>query len=129
MSVIPKNLSAASVMDGFKNYQSSNFSVVIASQTLTAGHFVSTTASTALNNSNSISQVQIQYSGVSSEYYIMNGSVNTFWASSTYEIESFYYFDSTNLNVFTVVVNQTGGNIIIPTITINCSAFLFLAPF
>ncbi len=127
--VTPLNLSATSAMDGFKNYQSSSFSSTIPGQTLGAGAFVSSTASVALNNSNSVSQVQVQYSGLSSVYYVIYGTEDTLWASSTYEVETIYYFDSTNLNVFTVVVNQTGGNITIPTITINCRAFLYLAPF
>lgn len=59
----------------------------------------------------------------------MNGLVNTFWNSGQYEIESYYYFDATNLNVFSVIVNQTAGSITIPNITINCRGFLFIAPF
>lgn len=127
--IFPKNLAASSAMNGFKNYSASSFSVVIASQTLAVGHFVSATASTPLNNANSISQVQLQYSGVAANYFIVNGSLNTFWDSNNYEIESYYYFDGANLNVFTVVVNQTGGNYTIPAITINCRGFLFIAPF
>lgn len=127
--IIPANLAAASAMDGFKNYNSVNFSVVIPGQTLASGTFISATANTPLNRSNSISQVQLQYAGLSSEYYIVNGSVNTFWSGGDYEIESYYYFDTTNLNLFTILGNQTAGNITIPTITINCRGFLFLAPF
>lgn len=125
----PSNLAAASALSGFKNYLSSPFSVVITGQVLAAGTFVSATASTALNNTNSVSQVQVQYSGVQTDWNVIYGSVNNYFSASTYEIESLYYFDSTNLNVFTVVVNQTGGNITIPTITINCKGFLYLAPF
>lgn len=125
----PSKLAAASAMNGFKNYLVGTFSVTIPGQTLPAGGFVSAIASTALNNANSISQVQLQYSGVATNYFIVNGSLNTFWDSGNYEIESYYYFDGINLNVFTVVVNQTAGNYVIPTIVINCRGFLFLAPF
>lgn len=125
----PSNLSAASALSGFKNYLSTPFSTVIAGQVLAAGTFVSATASTALNNSNSVSQVQVQYSGIQTDWNVMYGSINNYFSASTYEVESLYYFDSTNLNVFTVVVNQTGGNVTIPTITINCKGFLYLAPF
>lgn len=126
-----QNLAASSALSGFKNYNplGAPFSVIIAGQTLTAGTFVSATASTALNNTNAVSQVQVQYAGAQTDWNVVYGSINNYFAASTYEIESLYYFDSTNLNVFTVVVNQTGGNVTIPTITINCRAFLYLAPF
>lgn len=127
--IIPKNLAATSGLSGFKNYTAVPFSVSVPGQNLGAGAFVSYTASTLLNNTNSISQVQVQYSGISSSYYIMNGTVLTRWNASQYEIQSYYYFDATNLNVFTVIVNQTAGVIAIPAITINCRGFLFLAPF
>jgi len=127
--IIPKNLAASGGLDGFKNYLASTFSVNVPTQSLAAGRFISFTASTALNNANSISQVQVQYSGLSSNYYIMNGLVNTFWNSGDFEVESYYYFDGTNLNVFTVIVNQMAGSITIPNIAINCRGFLFIAPF
>lgn len=126
-----RNLSALSTLSGLKNYNplGAPFSVTIAGQTLAAGTFVSATATAALNNSNAVSQVQVQYSGVQTDWNVVYGSINNYFASSAYEIESLYYFDSVNLNVFTVVINQTGGNVTIPTIIINCRAFLYLAPF
>jgi len=127
--MIPKNLAAAGGLDGFKNYLSSSFSVNVPAQTLGVGDFVSYSASTPLNNSNSISQVQVQYSGLASEYYIINGSILTSWDSGNLEVQTYYYFDGTNLNVFTVLVNQSGGSYSLPTIDINCRGFLFIAPF
>lgn len=127
--IIPSKLVAASAMDGFKNYQSSSFSVSVPTQNLAAGHFISYTASTNLNNANSISQVQVQYNGLSSNYYVMYGLTNTTWSSGNYEIESYYYFDTSKLYVYSVIVNQTASSITIPAITINCRGFLFLAPF
>lgn len=127
----PSNSAASSKLSGLKNYNplGAPFSVVVTGQILAAGAFVSATASTPLNNSNAISQIQIQYSGVQTDWNVVYGSVGNFFAASTYEIDSLYYFDSINLNVFSVVVNQTGGNVTIPTITINCRGFLYLAPF
>ncbi len=129
MSIIPSILIASSAMDGFKNYQSTSFSVTVPSQNLGAGDFVQYTTSSALNNTNSISQVQIQYSGISGEYMVVNGSNTINEASATYQIESFYYFSGGTLYVYNVIVNQTPNTITIPTITINCRAFSFLAPF
>src|SRR6266404_4873728 len=127
--VIPANLASVSELDGFKNYLSSTFSNTFTSQVIATNGFISATASSALNNTNSISQVQLQYSGESNNYYILNGTILTNWDSSKLQIQSYYYFDATNLNVFTVLVNQSGGNYTIPTITVNIRAFLFLAPF
>lgn len=127
----PSRSSASSKFSGLKNYNplGSPFSVVVVGQVLAARAFVSATATTPLNNSNAVSQVQVQYSGVQTDWNVVYGSINNYFSASTYEIESLYYFDSTNLNVFSVVVNQTGGNVTIPTITINCRGFLYLAPF
>lgn len=127
--ITPKNIAAASALSGFKNYLSSSFSVAVPGQSLGAGAFISFTASTPLDNDNSISQVQVQYSGLSNDYYIMNGTVQTDWSSGDLQVQSYYYFDSTNLNVFTVLVNLSAGSISVPAITINCRGFLFLAPF
>lgn len=126
----PSKLAASSAMDGFKNYLSSSFSATVSGQTIASGHFVSITTSTPLNNANSVSQLQVQYSGTgNSEWFIVNGSIITNYSSPNYQIESYYYFDSTNLNLFTVIVNESAGSITIPTIKINCRGFLFLAPF
>lgn len=123
-----QNLVAISSLSGLKNYNKvgAPFSVVIPGQTLTTGSFVSATASTPLNNANAISQLQIQYSGVQTDWNVVYGSINNYFASSTYEIESLYYFDSTNLNVFTVIANQSAGSVTIPSITVNCVGWLYV---
>lgn len=124
-----QNLAAASAFSGLKNDAAVDFSASIAGQVLAAGAFLSVLASTPLTRTNSISQVQVQYSGIQTDWNVVYGSINNYFSASTYEVESLYYFDAVNLNVFTVVVNQTGGNINIPAITINCRGFLYLAPF
>lgn len=124
-----QNIAAASNLSGFKNYLSSSFSTTITGQNLGAGAFVSALASTSLSNISSISQVQVQYSGVQTDWNVLYGSINNYFSGGNYEIESLYYFDTNNLNVFTIVVNQTGGIVAIPTITINCRGFLYLTPF
>lgn len=116
-----------SIASSFKRYDSKTFSSSIASQTIPVNGYVTSIATTSLNNSNSISQVLTNYSGLESFYRVLNGSptVNL----TTYQIYSFYYFTSTTLTVYTLLSNQSGGSINIPAITINCRAFLFLAPF
>jgi len=122
-------ISSTSLADSFKNYDSDSFSSSIAGQTLTAGTFVSTTATMPLSNTNSICQVQTQYSGLETFYRVINGQAVGNYGGGSYQIQTFYYFTSTTLTVMTIVVNQTGGNVTIPAITINCRATLFQAPF
>lgn len=124
-----QNIAAISALSGLKALPSSSFSTSIASQTLGAGQFVSALASTALSNTNSISQVQVNYAGINSNNYIFYGDASNDFDSGNYQVESFYYFDAINLNVLTIVSNQTGGNYTIPAITVNCRGFLYLAPF
>lgn len=118
-----------STADGFKNYGNASFSTTISGGSLGAGAFVSATATTSLSNSNSITQVSTQYSGLESFWRTINGVFVGNYGGGNYQVQTFYYFTSTTLSVVTVVVNQTGGTITIPTITINCRAFLFQTPF
>ncbi len=113
-------------VDSFKNYTSKTFVSSIPSQTISVGGYVVSSATTTLDNSNSISQVQVNYGGLESFYRAINGvpTVNL----STYQVSSFYYFNETTLTVYTIVANQSGSSVTIPTITINCRAFLFLSP-
>lgn len=126
------NLAATSAADGFKNYSSVSFSASIASQNIAAGGYATASASTPLNNANAVSQVQVQFSGVNSFWQVLTGSIYQDVpdsASMTYEIEAISYFTGGNAKVDTYIINETAGTISIPAITINCRAFLFLAPF
>lgn len=123
------NLTSVSSASGFKNYLTSTFSVTIPTQTLAVGGYTIVTASTPLNNANSISQVQVNWGGLETIYRILNGYMFDYFGGATYEVQSYYYFTGTNLVVETSVSNQSGGPVTIPTITINCRGFLFLAPF
>lgn len=123
------NLTSVSSASGYKNYLASTFTSTIPAQVLAPGGFVTSTASTPLNNANSISQVQVNWGGLETFYRILNGYIFERYAGATYEVQSYYFFDATNLNVTTIVSNQTAGNVNIPTITITCRGFLFLAPF
>lgn len=127
--IIPSKLSAASAMSGFKNYLSSACSVSVPAQNLPAGGFVAYVASTPLNNTNSVSQVQIQYTGLSTQWFVLYGSLTTSWNNNAYQIETFYYFNSSTLFIYTIISNQTAGTVFVPAFTVNCNAFLFIAPF
>lgn len=128
MPVNFQKIVAASQFPGFRNSNDAILTGSIAGGTLTAGAFVSTTMSATLPNTAAISQVQIQYAGVTTEYFVLNGSL-VYNPTTNYQIESLVSYSGTTLNVFTVVSNQTAGSITIPTITMTARAFLFLAPF
>lgn len=122
-------ISSTSTASAFKNYDSATFSSSISGQVLSAGAFVSATATASLSNPNSVCQVQTKYTGLESFYRVINGQVIGNYSGGNYQIQSFYYFTSTTLTVMTIIANQTAGNVTIPAITIDCRAFLFKAPF
>lgn len=132
MKVDLNKVIATTLFSGFGNYGSVPFSAVIAGQNLGAGAVVSAGASTPLNNTNAISQVQVQYTGLDAFWRLLPGVVIADYpnaSSPNYQIESFSYFTNGILHVDTYISNQTGGTVAIPAITISCRAFLFLAPF
>ena len=128
--VIPQYLSAASAMGGLKNYQTVDFSVSIPTQSLNT--VLVYTASGSLDNTNSVCQVQVQFSGVSSDYYVLYGNItipNPASTSATWEIISGYYFNSGTVYVWVAFYNLTSSAITIPAVTVNCVAKAFIAPF
>lgn len=127
-----------SELDSFKNYNvtPTTFSFVIPSQNLAAsGSGTPVTfgsGSTPLNNSNAVSRIKVQYSGVESTWRVVQGTITTEypdWTTPTYQIVTIVFFTGGNLFVSTYVINETAGTITIPNITVNVSAALFLAPF
>lgn len=128
----PSIVSAGGSMSGFKNYTPTvTFSTTVTGQALAAGAFVSFTATTTLSNTNSVSQVQVQYTGLESFYRIIDGNtINDYpsFAAPNYEIGTMPYFSGSTLTVYGYIADQAGGSTF-PTITFNCNASLFLAPF
>jgi len=117
---------------GFKNYASKDFSVSVPAQNLAAGNAVFYTASTTLDNTKAISQVQVRYTNLEPHYRVVQGETilrYPNYSTPDFEVGSIVYFSGGVLNVFTYVANQTGGTVAVPAFTITCRAFLFLAPF
>jgi hypothetical protein len=132
MTVNLNKIIASSAFSGFSNSSSVSFSSSIAGQTIAAGHYVSSSAFAALNNANSISQVQINLGGLESFWRLLPGVLIINYPNSSapsYQIELFSYFTGGLLKVDTYVSNQTGAGVAIPTITINCRGFVFNSPF
>lgn len=132
MKVNTNEIAAASIFAGFSNYSEKDFSTTIGGGNLSAGGFTSATATVNFSHGNSISEVKIQYSGLDTFWRLLPGSLIVDYPDATspsYQIESFSYFSGNTLSVTTYISNQTGGTVSIPAITINCRAFLFIAPF
>lgn len=123
-----------SSIPSFQEYDKVSFSVSVPGQNLTAGSFVSYTASTPLNNANAVTNIQIQYNGLDSFWRYVPGRVYAGYpdydfGTRKYEVGSYTYYNGSNLNVFTYIVNQTGGTVAIPAFSVDIVAFLYLAPF
>jgi len=133
MAINTNIILATSGFSGFGNYKSVSFSVSIPSQGIATGNYVGPyTASATLNNSNAVTEVQLQYSGLDSFWREVPGYINILVPNAgavTYEVQSFTYFKNGSVYVDTYISNQTGGTVTIPAITVNCRAFLFIAPF
>lgn len=133
MSINTNIIIASSSFSGFMNTSAVSFQAGIGSQNIASGGYIGPArAQTALNNTNAITQVQIQYGGLDSFWRVLPGNIvynvpNS--SSPTYQIESFSYYSGGNLIVDTYVSNQTGSTITIPNITIYCRGFVFDAPF
>jgi hypothetical protein len=132
LNISKPNLIFTNLLPGLGNYNSATFSVDIPSQSIAVSSYVKYTASTTLNNVNSVCDVQVQYSGLETVTRLCNGLVIVnvpAGVSPNYQIQSFNYFVGTTLFVDTIIANQTGVAQTIPAITVNCRGFLFNAPF
>jgi len=133
MAINTNIILATSGFSGFGNYKSVSFSVGIPSQGLGVNSYIGPyTASAALNNSNAVTEVQLQYTGLDSFWREVPGYIAIIVpnaGAATYEVQSFTYFKNGSVYVDTYISNQSGSTVTIPAITVNCRAFLFIAPF
>ena len=133
MAINTNIILATSGFSGFGNYESVSFSVGIPSQGLGVNSYIGPyTASAALNNSNAVTEVQLQYTGLDSFWREVPGYISIIVpnaGAATYEVQSFTYFKNGSVYVDTYISNQSGSTVTIPAITVNCRAFLFIAPF
>jgi hypothetical protein len=125
---------ATSQVSGLKNYNPGNglFSVSVPAQNIAAGGFVTYVATKNMDRINSVSQIQIRYTGLDSFWQLVPGQVirdYPDWTAPNYQVGSFTYFSGSILTVYTYIVNQTGGLVAIPDFIIDCNASLYKAPF
>lgn len=126
-------IASGSEFAGFKNYMEATFSTSYAGGSIGAGSYVGPIiASTPLNNTNAVSEAQIQYVGLDTFWRLIPGSLAIDYPTAgtrQYQVNTLVYFTGGNLVIDNYVVNQTGGSVSVPAITFNCRGFLFLAPF
>lgn len=122
-----------SMLSGFSNNDDKPFSASYAGGILAAGHFAGPIrASTAMDNADDISQIQVRLTNVETFYRLLQGTFQVDYPTSgtrTYSVELFSYFSGGTLFVDCYIINQSGGSVTIPAITFDCLASLFLTPF
>ena len=97
MTVNTNNAVLVSGLSGFGQYTPSvSFSASVISQHILTGAYIGPIrATTSLNNTNAVSEIQIQFSGLESFVRELPGIIIANypnWASPNYQIECFSYF-------------------------------------
>lgn len=109
------------------------FSATYGGSTIAAGkYFGPVRATLAVNNTNDISQIKVQLSGLESFYRVINGFTQPDYpntATRTYSVQVTTYYSAGILYVDSYIINQTGSPLSVPGITFNCIASTFLTPF
>lgn len=133
MTQVNPSIVTSSHFSGFKNYSKTpTFSASIAGGALAVNSERHATATITLDNTSAITQLQVQWSGADSIWRVIPGQLSVDfpdWTSPSYQLETQMSFSGGILSVKTYAVNETPGSITLPAITINCEAFLFVAPF
>lgn len=134
-----QNLVFDSKFSGFGNYTNSPFSFVVASQTVSVSYSQSGILATTIPNS--ISQTEVQFTGLDSRFYIYKGHLENFYTSgnvftndvavAVYEID----VDSSYPNAFSFQVTITIFNlslnptVTVPGFTVASNLSLYISPF
>lgn len=114
---------------GLANYSTVDFAVAFPAQNVSPTDVESVTASTPLDNSNALSSVQLNYTGLEAYWRVCSGICGGYFSGSTFYTESMSYFSDGTLYVVTYVGSNTGGVVAVPAFTIQCRGFLYDAPF
>lgn len=120
-----------SSLAGLGNYLSTSFNFVVNSHSLPAGNASSWSSSWPLNNSNAISGVQVNYTGLETVWRPVSGSmaINIPYVTPQYQILAITFYQGGSFNITIYISNQTGGTITVPAFAVSVRLFLFNAPF
>jgi len=133
MSVNTNIIVAGSQFSGFKNYKSGTGSVTYAGGSIAAGSYTGPIRATiAMDNTNAVSEVQIRYTGIETFWRYVPGYIFHNYPTRTatdYQIQTFVYFIGATLYIDNYISNQTAGSVVVPAITFDVKASLYLQPF
>lgn len=127
-----QNLNMSSRFAGLKQYDSKTSSSAVASQNLGAGAYLRNLQSIPMLNNDSVSLVMIRYTGIEPVWRPVLGRIVVnipVYNVPQIQLETFIYFQNSNLYIDTYIVNQTGGTITVPAFSVDVNASLFQAPF
>jgi hypothetical protein len=129
MTLKVSQLQFAGSLGGLANYDTASFHFTVNAQTLAVGNVSEWTTVWAMDNTNSISGVQINYAGLETVWRYCGGAVVVNFDSGNYQLETLTYYLGNLFHVETYVINQTGGSLSIPQFDVNVRLFLYNAPF
>jgi len=129
MTLKTGNLQFADSLGGLANYENDAFNFAVNGHNLSAGGVSLWTTTWPINNSNTVSSIQLNYSGLETVWRYTSGALNLAFGGGTYNVETLTYYLAGNLHVETYVINQTGGTLAIPAFSVNVHVSLFNAPF
>lgn len=107
-------------------------SVAIPAQNIAVGSYVKYSFTMALSRTNALTTFRVNIGGLETLWRQVQGYIqvdvpNT--ATRTYSIQVQIYYSGTNLVCDTYVINQSGGVVAIPALTISGEVNRFVAPF
>lgn len=129
---MPKTISTEifdSAYSGLANYKTVDFSVGFPAQNVSPTAVVSVTASVSLDNSEALSSVQLNYTGLETFWRLCSGVAGGYFSGDTFFTQSLSYFIGQTLYVVTYVGSNTGGVVAVPAFTVTCRGFLYDPPF
>jgi len=110
------------------------FSASFAGASIVAGSYRGPIRATlALNNSDDISEVSVQFTGIDTPWRVVNGALFVNYPKTDslviqYQIEVFCYYLGGLLYVDAYISNQIGSTVTVPAFTLNCAATAYLIP-
>jgi len=133
MKISLDNSIATNLFAGFGNNNvATPTPITYASQFIGTGTYSQFSIRVPLPSHNPIVQIQIMYGGLESFWRLLPGvSIVDFpdAGAAQYQIETYSFFDDTSLYINGYVINQTGGTITFPGMTLAAKFFVYNAPF
>lgn len=118
----------SSFVPGLGNLPGTTAVASIPSQSVPNLASVAWSTSAPLTVANSIAEARVQFLGVNSNWFLINGIFSYSNPSPFYTIGVVMSFDASNVYFSGQIINFSGGTITLPAITMNFNVFLYTAP-